>query len=112
MHNITISEVQNGKTLKILLDRYYKPFGGFLVGRRTTANSLCLYHLSGYGEGLGRYNAIDLTGTGSTLIESIDTDSTERTMKFNLVPSKSPYFFTFVNFLSKDAVVSFSVEET
>lgn len=47
------------------------------------------------------------------MVESIDTDSTENTIKFGLiVPTGSNCYFTFVNFLSKDAVVSFSVEET
>lgn len=114
-YSIMVSGNQNGKVLKILLNSYGTPFSGFLLGRRTNANSLCLYHLSGYGEGLGRYNVIDLVGTelSSSMVESIDVNSTENTIKFDIiVPMSSNCYFTFVNFLSKDAVVSFSVEET
>lgn len=113
-HNISVNGNQNGMVLKILLSSYGKPFSGFLFGRRTNSNSLCLYYISGYGEGLGRYNVIDLVGTElSSMIESIDANSTENTIKFDIiVPMGFNCYFTLVNFLSKDAVVSFSVEET
>lgn len=110
-----VSGSQNGKVLKILLNSYGTPFSGLLFGRRTNANALCLYHLSGYGEGLGRYNAIDLVGTelSSSMVKSIDTDSTENTMKFGLItPTGSNCHFTFINFLTKNAIASLSVEET
>ena len=72
-----------------------------------------MYYLTGYGEGLERYNAIDLTdGKSYSLIKSVDTDSVASTIEFELVPSESPAYFSFVNFLHHNSVVSISVEES
>lgn len=86
-------------------------FSGFLFGRRTLADKFCLYYITGYNEGLGRYNAIDLAdGRSAGLIKSIDENSVASTIEFVLVPSESPAYFSFVNFLRSNSVVSISVE--
>lgn len=113
VYRFNVSSSQNGTKIKIVFKQDFSMFSGFLFGRRTLSNSFCLYHVTGYGEGSGRYNATDLTeGEGVNLIKSVDTDTFAYSIKFELIPSQSIAYFAFVNCLSINSVESISIEES